>query len=243
MTHAQEQDAPPPFDPAAARAARNVMALTPERVAATLASYGVNAFPRDVRAWEDGTLAPSEAELVGLASALAVPVERLMGDAPTSLMSRRLRAGMSRADIGRKVGMSEATWTRLERTNTWRADERRTEALVKVLGGLSHRELVEVSGGGPELSGHLARCLADGRRTAHLGPITELLGARRRKVGEALEALAAEFPPDTVKPAEGAEGADPELPDGALDRFWSHLGNPPADPFAPAVWRRPPSRG
>lgn len=216
------------------------MALTPERVAATLASYGVNVFPKDVRAWEDGTRAPDEAELVGLAHTLALPVERLMGPAPTSLQSCRLRVGLTRAQIGKRVGMSEATWSRMERTNTWRADERRTEALIRALGGLSHRQLVEVSGAADELAELLALGLAEGRWPARIGPITEVLGMRRRRVADAVDALAAEFPGGA---GPFAEGETPRLPDGAMDRFWAHMGDPVADPFAPGAWRRPPGRG
>jgi len=239
VTQPSELDTLPPFDREAARAARNIMALTPERVAASLASYGVNVYPRDVRDWEDGTRPPDEAELIALAKTLALPVERLLGSGPTTLQMCRLRVGLTRAEAGRKVGMSEATWTRMERANRWRADERRTEALIRALGGLSHRQLVEVSGAGDELAGLIALTLASTRRQAHLGPITEVLGTRRRRIGEAIEALAAEFPPSGEK---FEEGTTPPLPPGAIDRFWFHLGDPAADPFAPGAWRRPPGR-
>ncbi len=239
VTQPPELDTLPPFDREAARAARNIMALTPERVAASLASYGINVYPSDVRAWEDGTRPPDEAELVALARTLALPIERLLGSGPTTLQMCRLRAGLTRAEAGRKVGMSEATWTRMERANRWRADERRTEALVRALGGLSHRQLVEVSGAGEELAGLLALTLSSTRRQAHLSPITEVLGTRRRRIGEAIDALAPEFPPTGEK---FEDGVTPPLPAGALDRFWFHLGDPPADPYAPGAWRRPPSR-
>ncbi len=215
------------------------MALTPERVAASLASYGVNVMPKDVRAWEDGTHAPSEPELIGLAQALAVPVTRLMGPAPATLQACRLSVGLTQAAAGKAVGMSEATWARMENANRWRADERRTEALVRILGGLSHRRLVEISGGGDELAALLALGTNDGRWQAHLGAITEILGARRRRVAQALEGLAAEFP---ARGEKLEDGVTPPLPDGAVDRFWHHMGDPPADPFAPAIWRRPPGR-
>ncbi|MDI2131652.1 helix-turn-helix domain-containing protein [Yinghuangia seranimata] len=237
MTQPSDPGSPPPFDPAAARTARAVMALTPERVAASLASYGVNVFPTDVRAWEAGTAAPDEHELIGLARTLAVPVERLLGAAPTTLQLVRIRTGLTRAEAGRKVGMSEATWARMERTNCWRADERRTEALVRTFGGLSHRDLVDVSGASDELARLLAAGLAQGRWSAQLSGICEVLGTRRRRISEALDALTAEFPP----PAEKPEG-EPVLPPGAADRFWGLLGDPAADPFAPGAWRRPPNR-
>ncbi|WTW99612.1 helix-turn-helix domain-containing protein [Streptomycetaceae bacterium NBC_01309] len=238
MTHPQELDTPPPFDPGAARAAREVMALTPERVAATLASYGVNVLPKHIRAWEDSSVAPTEDELVALARTLAVPIAQLMGPTAATMHSLRLRAGLTRLQAGKSVGMSEATWTRMEQANRWRADERRTEALVRVLGGLSHRQLVEISGAADELAELLARGLSDGRWQAHLSGITEVLGVRRRRISQALEGFAAEFPPGSGKPDDNP----PPLPDGAVDRFWHHLGDPAADPFAPGPWRRPPGR-
>lgn len=239
MNHAVEPDTPPPFDPAAARAAREVMALTPERVAATLASYGVNVLPKHVRSWEDASVAPTEDELVALARTLAVPVAQLMGRSSATLQSFRLRAGLTRAQAGKAVGMSEVTWGRMEQANRWRADERRTQAVVRVLGGLSHRQLIEISGAADELAALLARGVADGRWQAYLSDITEVLGARRRRVAQALEGFGAEFPPAAEKPD---DDNPPPLPEGAVDRFWYHLGDPPADPFAPGPWRRPPTR-
>jgi transcriptional regulator with XRE-family HTH domain len=234
-----ELDSLPPFDPAAARTARTLMAFTPERVAASLASYGVNVFPGDVRAWEDGTRTPSEHELIGLAQALAVSVDRLMGETPVAtLQSCRLRAGLTRAQAGRSVAMSEASWTRMENANCWRADEMRTKAMVRVLGGLSHRQLVEVSGGADELAALLALTLGRGRVSAYLARVNEILGTKRRRTAEALEALCLEFPPGTAVP----EDAEIPLPKGAVDRFWALLGDPAADPYAPGVWRRPPRR-
>lgn len=240
MSDQPEIDSLPPFDPGAARAARTVMAFTPERVAASLASYGVNVFPRDVREWEDGSRAPSERELVGLAQTLAVSVERLMGETPVAtLYACRLRAGLTRAQAGRSVGMSEASWARMENANCWRADELRTKELVRVLGGLSHRQLVEVSGAADELGALLALTLGRGRASAYLARINEILGTKRRRTAEALDALTAEFPPGTAVP----EDASIPLPEGAVDRFWALMGDPPADPYAPGAWRRPPRRG
>ncbi|MGR7001669.1 helix-turn-helix domain-containing protein [Yinghuangia aomiensis] len=252
MTQPAELDTAPPFDPEAARTARSVMAFTPERVAATLASYGVNAFPRDVRAWEDGSVAPTEDQLIGLAKTLAVPVGRLMGESGNaSLHALRLRAGLTAAAAGKQVGMSEATWLRMERGNAWRADERRTQALIRMFSGLTHRQLVEVSGAREELSECLAKCLGQGRAPAYVSPVTEVLGLRRRKVAEAMEALIVDFPPPggvDAKPkrTSGEQAVEeppaPPLPAGAMDRFWDLMGNPPADPYAPGAWRRPPRR-
>jgi len=226
VTDPNDLDVRPAFSPPAAAAARAVMALTVERVAATLASYELRVLPSTVAQWEAGTEQPTEAELLALAKSLVVPVGQLMGGRPTNLQDHRIAAGLTRPELSRRVRMKEPTLARCERQNKWRADEERTGFLVRAL-GLSMRDLIEVSGAGPELETLLAEAVV-GRWKTQLPDITRVTGLRRKRIGDALEILSGVFP-------EGMDVAD--VPRAAVvDRFWGLLGNPPADPGAPGVW-------
>ncbi|MFE5327537.1 helix-turn-helix domain-containing protein [Embleya sp. NPDC056575] len=226
MTDPNDLDVPPAFSPSAAASARGVMALTCERVAATLASYELRVMPSTVAQWEAGTERPNEAELLALAKSLVVPVSRLMGGRPTNLQDHRIAAGLTRAELANRVRMREVGYTRLERANKWRADEERTGFLVRAL-GLSMQDLAEVSGVGPELENLLAEAVV-GRWKTQLPDITRLIGMRRKRIGEVLEVLSSVFP-------EGMDVAD--VPRAAVvERFWGLLGDPVADPGAPGVW-------
>jgi hypothetical protein len=226
VTDPNDLDVPPAFSPSAAATARGVMALTCERVAATLASYELRVQPATVAKWEAGSERPNEAELLALAKSLVVPVAQLMGGRPDNLQDHRIAAGLTRPEICKLVRMKEIGYTRLERANKWRADEERTGFLIRAL-GLSMRDLVEVCGAAAELETLLAEAVV-GRWKAQLPDITRLTGLRRKRVGEVVEALSTVFP-------EGMDVAD--VPRAAVvERFWGLLGNPVADPGAPGPW-------
>ncbi|MFD7906450.1 helix-turn-helix domain-containing protein [Kitasatospora sp. NPDC059722] len=212
---------PVPFSPAAARAHRAGLGLTPEQVAGGMAAHGVRLLPTHVIAWESGELRPTEEEFIALARALWCPPAQLMGTRPARLRDHRVARELSQDTAARRIGVALRVYQEAELTGTWDGDEERTHALAQVL-GLRLTELVEVTGRGAELDQRLRRCV-DGRWQPHLRAVARLVPVHEDDLATVLTALHQEH--QVSSPHWGA--ATPTLPprDRPLaPRFWELLG-------------------
>ncbi|MEU6879658.1 transcriptional regulator [Streptomyces sp. NPDC046712] len=181
----------PPFSPAQARAARIGIGLTPEQVVSAMAQLGVHRPVEIVMCWESGAVAPSEAELFALASALWCPVPTLMARQPRSLREHRLARQFSAERLALRIGMDVHEYARAENEHRWNGTDRQTLVLADAL-GLEPGELLRVIGGAGELDG-LLRQAVEGRWKQHTAPLARLVDAPERSVAQALRTLAQEY--------------------------------------------------
>ncbi|SOB81499.1 transcriptional regulator [Streptomyces sp. 1331.2] len=210
---------PVPFSPAAARAHRAGLGLTPEQVAEGMAAHGVRLLPGHVLAWESGELRPNEPELIALARALWCPAAHLMDTRPVSLRDHRIACELGQAAVAERTGTTLAAYRQAELTGHWDGDEDQTLALADVL-HLSLPELVEATGRGEALD-HLLRQCAAGRWQPQLRALARIVPAPADSLAAVLAALHQEHHVPTHWGITARATPPPTL-DTLTDRFW-HL--------------------
>ncbi|MFE0461365.1 helix-turn-helix domain-containing protein [Kitasatospora sp. NPDC058965] len=210
--------APVPFSPQAARAHRVGLGLTPDQVAAGMAAHGVRLLPSHVLGWESGEFRPDETEFIALARALWCPAVQLMDAAPGSLRDFRLARELTADQAAARIGMNPRGYTAAELTGRWTGDEAQTAALAEVL-GLRLRDLLRITGGGPELERRLRQCV-DGRWQAQLAAVGRLVPVPTATLAAVLAALQGEYQVTSHWGAT-APSTPPEAP--VDERFWALL--------------------
>ncbi|MFC1419946.1 helix-turn-helix domain-containing protein [Streptacidiphilus cavernicola] len=221
--------APVPFDPAAARYAREALGLSPAMVARAMAAHGVHPAPPQVIAWESGQLLPSETELTALARALWCLPGRLMGGRARSVRDHRLALDLPAEETARRLGLTPRVYAQLENEPRWTGDEDLTYLLAEVL-RLGPYALVVATGRNEALQEALQRAVhgrwqPQARAVARLAPTLE-----RAAIEHALRTLSSEGQASTALWG-GDRQQDEEPPPGPEDlerRFWQLLG-PAAD--------------
>ncbi|MFI5533127.1 helix-turn-helix domain-containing protein [Kitasatospora sp. NPDC051853] len=218
---------PVPFSPAAARAHRVGLGLTPEQVAAGMAAHGVRLLPTHVIGWESGEYRPDETEFIALARALWCPPVQLMGTAPSSLRDFRVARELTQEQAARRIGVAPRTYEQAELTGSWPGDPEQSWELAQVL-GLTLRAFVLVTNRQDALEKCLRQCV-DGRWQSQVKPVAKLLPVPR----PVLETVLAELQQDHVVPMHwgaapaAAEQQQPDVP--PLQRFWQLLASRPTD--------------
>ncbi|MEV4558922.1 helix-turn-helix transcriptional regulator [Kitasatospora sp. NPDC049285] len=209
--------APPvPFSPAAARAHRTGLGLTPDQVAEGLAAHGIRLLPAHVLGWESGHIVPTEEELIALARTLWCPPVQLMGGAPRTLRDFRLARELSQEQAARRLGLAPATYQKAEATGKWTGDEEQTHTLAVVL-GVDLRTLVHLTGRDAELDSRL-RQVVQGRWQAQLRPIARIVPVAPEALEHTLATLQSEHHTPTHW---GATPPPPRPP--VTPRFWQLL--------------------
>lgn len=150
--------APVPFDPAAARQAREQLGLSPAMLARAMAAHGVHPAPPQVIAWETGELLPGEQELTALARALWCPPGRLMGGRARSIRDHRIALDLPQDEVARQLGLTPRVYAQLEAAPRWTGDEDLAYLLARVL-RLDPYALVLATGRGEELRAVLQRAV------------------------------------------------------------------------------------
>ncbi|MGV9267705.1 transcriptional regulator [Kitasatospora sp. NPDC003701] len=219
---------PVPFSPAAARAHRAGLGLTPEQVAEGMAAHGVRLLPAHVLGWESGELRPTEEEFIALARALWCPPAQLMGVRPARLRDLRVARELNQEGAARRIGIALRQYQLAEATGQWDGDQEQTHALARVL-GLTLRELVAVTGRADELDRRLRQGV-DGRWQAHVRAIGRIVPVHEDDLATVLTVLQNENQVSSHWGAGSwgspAPAADPVAP-GARplgERFWELLG-------------------
>ncbi|WP_395293907.1 XRE family transcriptional regulator [Kitasatospora hibisci] len=224
---------PVPFSPAAARAHRAGLGLTPEQVAGAMAAHGVRLLPAHVLGWEGGELRPTEEEFIALARALWCPPAQLMGAHPARLRDFRVARELNQEAAARRIGIALRHYQQAEAADRWDGDEAQTHALAQVL-GLRLRELVAVTGRREELDQRLKQCV-DGRWQAHVRAIGRIVPVHEEDLAAVLAELQSEYQVSShwgagswgsPVPAAGAAGTG-DQPVG--ERFWELLGRRQTD--------------
>lgn len=218
-----------PFSPAAARAHRAGLGLTPEQVVEGMAAHGVRLLPAHVLGWESGELRPTEEEFIALARALWCPPAQLMGVRPALLRDFRVARELNQESAAHRIGVTPRQYQQAEATGQWDGDQAQTYALAQAL-GLTLRELVAVTGRGEELDRRL-RQTVDGRWQAHVRAIGRIVPVREDDLAAVLAVLQNEHQVfshwgagswGSPAPAASAPGALAARPLG--ERFWELLG-------------------
>ncbi|WP_225803167.1 helix-turn-helix transcriptional regulator [Streptomyces sp. NK15101] len=181
----------PPFSPAQARAARLRIGLTREQVVVGIAQLGLRRSVEALVSWESGAVAPSEAELFALASALWCPVPVLMDLKPRSLREHRLARQFSAERLALRIGMDVHDYARAESDHRWSGTDRQALLLADAL-GLEPGELLRAIGRAGDLDGRLRQAV-EGRWKQHAAPLARLVGAPERTVTRALRILHQEY--------------------------------------------------
>ncbi|MFF7991844.1 helix-turn-helix domain-containing protein [Kitasatospora xanthocidica] len=210
---------PVPFSPAAARAHRAGLGLTPDQVAEGMAAHGVRLLPAHVLAWENGELRPSEPEFIALARALWCPTAQLMDGRPVRLRDHRVARELGQAAVADRTGTTLAAYRQAELTDRWDGDEEQTLALADTL-DLTLSELVEATGRLPDLDRLLRQCVA-GRWQPHLRALARIVPAPADTLAAALTVLHQEHHVPTHWGAT-TRATPPPATDTLVPRFW-HL--------------------
>ncbi|MFE2322799.1 helix-turn-helix domain-containing protein [Streptomyces sp. NPDC059385] len=133
MPYAEDPSVLPPFEPARARAARELLGMTVDQAAHAITAYRGRPFPPALlEAWEAGTAAPADSEVRALAAALWCSPVDLVGE-PATLAQCRTVAGLSISRTASALGMTRVRWEDAERRNRWRGTAAQTDALLRVL--------------------------------------------------------------------------------------------------------------
>ncbi|MFG2822101.1 transcriptional regulator [Kitasatospora sp. NPDC048365] len=209
--------APVPFSPAAARAHRAGLGLTPDQVAEGMAAHGVRLLPGHVLGWESGQIRPTEEEFIALARALWCPPASLMGVPPATLRDHRVARELGQEQTARRIGISLAAYRKAEETGTWSGDEDQTWALAQAL-RLGLRQLVQVTDRTAELEQRLKQAV-DGRWQAQLSAVARIVPAEPGRLEAALAALQNEY----LVPTHWGATAPPPPKVPPATRFWELL--------------------
>ncbi|MFD7560668.1 helix-turn-helix domain-containing protein [Streptomyces sp. NPDC059835] len=133
MSYAEDPSALPPFEPARARATRDLLGMTVGQAAHAITAYQGRTFPpARLEAWEAGTAVPADSEVRALAAALWCSPVDLVGE-PATLAQCRTVVGLSISRTASALGMTRVRWEDAERRNRWRGTAAQTDALLRVL--------------------------------------------------------------------------------------------------------------
>lgn len=202
MSYAEDPSALPPFEPARARAARDLLGMTVGQAAHAITAYRGRPFPPALlEAWEAGTAVPADGEVRALAAALWCSPVDLAGE-PATLAQCRTVAGLSVGRTASALGMTRVRWEDAERRNRWRGTAAQTDALHRVL----HPPpacFVAACGRSRQLR-TLLREAVNGWWPNHVTAIASILSVEAAVVGQALEQLHL-----TYHQLEGDVGASP----------------------------------
>lgn len=209
-----------PFSPAAARAHRAGLGLTPGQVAEGMAAHGVRLLPSHVIGWESGELRPTEEEFIALARALWCPPAQLMGTHPGTLRDFRVARELSPEQAAQRIGISAAAYEKVEAGGRWTGDADQSHALAHTL-GMSLRALLYVTSRQDELDKLLRSCV-DGRWQGQLKPVARLVPVPREVLSVVLAALQADYQvPMHWGTSTPAADQTPTVP--LAQRFWELL--------------------
>ncbi|MEV4612096.1 XRE family transcriptional regulator [Kitasatospora sp. NPDC049258] len=226
MRRRQPDPTPVPFSPAAARAHRAGLGLTPEQVVEGMAAHGVRLLPAHVIGWESGGIRPSEEEFIALARALWCPPGQLMGAPPAGLRDFRVARELSQEQAARRIGVTEQAYRKAEDAGRWTGDEEQTRALAHVL-GLGLRALVRITDHQDDLDQRL-RQVVQGRWQAQLKPVARLVPVGREVLAQVLADLQGEYQvPMHWGAATPAAEEQPRKPPTV--RFWELLARRPTE--------------
>ncbi|THC52286.1 MULTISPECIES: transcriptional regulator [unclassified Streptomyces] len=217
----------PPFDFPAARRLREALGMAHGHVAYGLrAGYGLTYVTADtVASWERGLLAPSAAELTALAATLWCSPGDLMSAART-LREHRVARGLAPDDVARQAGVELQAYLRMEETNTWRGNERQSQALARAL-RLAAPDFVEVTGRAAPLA-ELLRSAVTTRWQGYVRPVTKLLPVEKRQVEKALRQMHEDYQARMARTLNWGSGPGPDASGEAgrdylervLEHFW-----------------------
>ncbi|WP_063775174.1 helix-turn-helix domain-containing protein [Streptacidiphilus anmyonensis] len=215
---------PVPFEPAAARAVRSSLGLSPAMVARSLAEqYAMPVPPAHVIAWETGAAHPTERELIALARVLWCLPGQLMGGRAESLRDHRLALDLPQEEVARRIRVTPREYAKLE--VRWTGDRTQTRDLAVAL-QLSPPALIRACAREEELE-ELLRRAVDGRWQAQVRPVRDLVPMLSEEwITHALQALAAERSTSSAlwgsNSAPTAATDEPETE--PLERFWELAG-------------------
>ncbi|CAM5324253.1 XRE family transcriptional regulator OS=Streptomyces alboniger OX=132473 GN=CP975_24830 PE=4 SV=1 [Streptomyces alboniger] len=190
------------------------------------ASYGLAHVTADtVASWERGLSAPTSAELAALAATLWCSPADLMG-APRTLREHRLARGLAPEDVARQAGVEIQAYLRMEETNTWRGNERQSQALARAL-RLAVPDFVEVTGRAEPLA-ELLRSAVTTRWQGYVRPVGKLLPVEKRHVEDVLRQMHDDYQSRMARtlswgsgPGSDASGeAGRDYLERVLDHFW-----------------------
>jgi len=190
------------------------------------ASYGLTHItPDTVASWERGLSAPSSAELTALAATLWCSPGDLMGAART-LREHRLAHGLAPEDVARQSGVELQAYLRMEETNTWRGNERQSQALARAL-RLAVPDFVEVTGRAEPLA-ELLRSAVTTRWQGYVRPVAKLLPVEKRHVEDALRQMHDDYQSRMARTLTWGSGAGSDASGEAgrdylervLEHFW-----------------------
>ncbi|MEW2067831.1 helix-turn-helix transcriptional regulator [Streptomyces sp. NPDC007346] len=165
--------------------------MAPGHVAYGLAAqYGLRVPAETVVAWERGIATPGERELTALAGVLwCAPGELLT--AATTLREHRLSRELSVDDLARQLGMTGASYQRMEESGRWKGNERQSTALCRAL-DLTPAQFLTATGRDEELAELLTSALTT-RWQAYVRPVAKIVPLERAHVQDVLEQLHADY--------------------------------------------------
>lgn len=191
------------------------------------ASYGLTYITADtVAAWERGLTSPTSAELTALAATLWCSPGELMG-APRTLREHRVARGLAPEDVARQAGVEIQAYLRMEETDTWRGNERQSEALARIL-QLSVPDFVTVTGRAEPLA-ELLRSAVTTRWQGYVRPVSKLLPLDKRHVEDVLRQMHEDYQSRMARTLSwgGGAGSDAsgeagrDFLDRVLEHFWA----------------------
>ncbi len=181
----------PPFNAPAARRLREALGMAPGHVAYGLAAqYGLRIPAETVVAWERGLATPGERELTALAGVLWCAPGELLAAAAT-LREHRMSRELSVDDLARQLGMTGASYLRMEETGRWKGNERQSTALCRAL-GLSPAQFLTATGRDEELAELLTSAVTT-RWQAYVRPVAKIVPLDRGQIQDILEQLHADY--------------------------------------------------
>ncbi|MEV7842689.1 helix-turn-helix domain-containing protein [Streptomyces cyaneofuscatus] len=181
----------PPFNAPAARRLREALGMAPGHVAYGLAAqYGLRIPAETVVAWERGLATPGERELTALAGVLWCAPGELLAAAAT-LREHRMSRELSVDDLARQLGMTGASYLRMEETGRWKGNERQSTALCRAL-GLSPAQFLTATGRDEELAELLTSAVTT-RWQAYVRPVAKIVPLDRGQIQDVLEQLHADY--------------------------------------------------
>ncbi len=190
------------------------------------ASYGLAYVTADtIASWERGLSSPSSAELAALAATLWCSPGDLMGAART-LREHRLARGLAPEDVARESGVEIQAYLRMEETNTWRGNERQSQALARAL-RLSVPDFVAVTGRAEPLA-ELLRSAVTTRWQGYVRPVAKLLPLEKRHVEDVLRQMHEDYQSRMARTLSWGSGASSDASGEAgrdflekiLEHFW-----------------------
>ncbi|MFE1409708.1 transcriptional regulator [Streptomyces sp. NPDC058746] len=148
-----------------------------------------------MKAWEQGTRAPSETELFALADVLWCPTPVLMSVRPGTHRGRRPARRPTCERLAHRIGRELHAYAGAGTEYRRKGDERRTRALARAL-AMTPEHLREAIGQIAELIRLLAQAVEE-RWKNQVMPLAELAGLDDRRVEQVLRLLRQEYTQST----------------------------------------------